>query len=61
MNALPRIFVLAAALTLAGSAAVPLATGIALTTAAVGAGGLVLSGIHDCKHDGGCKAMPLPP
>jgi hypothetical protein len=52
---------LAFAFALSGCAAVPLATGIAVAGAVVGAGGLALSGIHDCKADGGCKAIPLPP
>ena len=54
-------FCAAMILALSGCAAIPLATGLALGVAAVGAGGLVLSGIHDCKQDGGCKAVPLPP
>jgi len=52
--------VLLAASLLSGCAAIPLATGLALGTAAIGAGGLLLSGIHDCKQDGGCKAWKLP-
>ena len=52
---------LLAAVLLSGCAAIPLATGLAIGTAAVGAGGLLLSGIHDCKQDGGCKAWKLPP
>lgn len=57
-----KLLGLLATLTLGGCAAIPLATGLAIGTAAVGAGGLMLSGIHDCKQDGGCKkTFPLPP
>lgn len=45
----------------AGCAAIPVTTWIAAGGAGVAAGGLALSGIHDCKQDGACKAIPLPP
>lgn len=57
-----RVFLIAvAALALGGCAAVPLTTVLAISAGVVGASGLVLSGVHDCKADGGCKAIPLPP
>jgi hypothetical protein len=57
-----RLAVIAAlTLTIGGCAAIPLATGLALGTAAISAGGLALTGIHDCKTDGGCRSIPLPP
>ncbi len=53
--------IIASLIVLQGCAAVPLTTGIALAGAVVGAGGLALTGIHNCKEDGGCKSLPLPP
>ena len=58
-----RTLALAAALavSLCGCVGVPAAMWIAVGSAAVGATGAAISGIHDCKQDGGCKEWPLPP
>jgi hypothetical protein len=39
----------------------PAATIIALGAVGVSGGTLGLTAYHDCKMDGGCKAIPLPP
>lgn len=52
---------LAAALliaTLAGCAALPPLAWVAIGSAAVGS---TITAVHDCRVDGGCKAIPLPP
>jgi hypothetical protein len=62
MKAVFRIAVVCAvAFGLGGCAAVPLTTALAISAGVVGASGLALSGIHDCKQDGGCKKIQLPP
>lgn len=45
---------------LRGCASIPLATGVAIRAAGVAAGSLAVAAYHDCRQDGGCKAVPLP-
>ena len=46
---------------LAGCASIPIATQIAIAGAGVAAAGLAVGAIHDCKQDGACKKLVLPP
>lgn len=47
-------------LSLGGCASVPLATGIAIGGLAVAGTSLAVNAYHQCRADGGCKAVPLP-
>jgi uncharacterized protein YceK len=54
-----RFLALAALMvTLQGCAAIPVTAWVALGSAAAGAG---ITAFHDCRQDGGCRAIPLPP
>jgi hypothetical protein len=48
------------ACSLGGCASVPLATGLAVGSLGVAGAALAVNAYHDCKADGGCKAVPLP-
>ena len=50
--------VLAALAALAGCQALAAPAWIGLGGAAAGS---TITAIHDCRQDGGCKAIPLPP
>jgi hypothetical protein len=57
---LKSAFALLLAVSLAGCASVPLATGLAIGSLGVAGTALAVSAYHNCRADGGCKAIPLP-
>ena len=48
------------ACTLGGCASMPAATAISLAAVGVSAGALAVTAYHNCRADGGCKAIKLP-